>query len=163
MRNRRAEVSKVTWKLTAFGSHPTRVGRERGAGDCLVGHNQIDACIGCASDRRWGGGTESWKVVCAEDNQQSLSVNFMFISNNAQCRTCTSLSRIFLTELRETRIDLPGHRRGSVITTSCLNGYPTGQYPPEGYPVPDYPTECTYTAPVEGIARPLGALRPVSK
>lgn len=32
-----------------------------------------------------------------------------------------SLSRVFLTELRETRNDVPGHRRGSVIPTSCLN------------------------------------------
>lgn len=53
MRNRRAEVSKVTWKLTAFGS--IQPGWRGGRGVCLVGHNQIDACIGCASDRRFGG------------------------------------------------------------------------------------------------------------
>lgn len=71
-----------------------------------MGHNLIDACIGCASDRRFGGGGmgAGWRVLHAEDNHQSLFVNIMFISNAEHPRA----RRKFLKILRKSRNDSPG-------------------------------------------------------
>lgn len=63
MRNRRAEVSKVTWKLTAFGS--IQRGWGGGGGVCLVGHNQIDTALVAlaTADLGGGGGAQQLRIL----------------------------------------------------------------------------------------------------
>lgn len=146
MRNRRAEVSKVTWKLTAFGPG------WRGGEPVWWGHNLIDACIGCTSDRRFGG-RGSWCVPTVTNPCSSALCLSSLSSTPELAKGPAGISK---DPERLTRAEVLLCTTLYLSQEVILCAVILRDSIPEGCPVPGHPSGRTDT---EDIPRRLGAVR----